>query len=51
MSPKDQILRIAEQTKFKTVLADPPWQVSKQNWQNGPQNISACHDIRHHEAG
>lgn len=38
MSPKDQILRIAEQTKFKTVLADPPWQFQNRTGKMAPEH-------------
>ena len=38
MSPSEQILRIAEQAKFKTVLADPPWQFQNRTGKMAPEH-------------
>lgn len=38
MSPKDQILNIAKDAKFRTVLADPPWQFENRTGKMAPEH-------------
>lgn len=38
MSPREQILHIAKATKFKTVLADPPWQFQNRTGKMAPEH-------------
>lgn len=38
MSPQDQILNIAKDTKFRTVLADPPWQFENRTGKMAPEH-------------
>ena len=38
MSPRDQFVRMAETMKFKTVLADPPWQFQNRTGKMAPEH-------------
>ena len=38
MSPREQFVRMAETMKFKTVLADPPWQFQNRTGKMAPEH-------------